>query len=83
MSAWLAKYWYVVWALVATGALVAFRMRTRGGDEPFLRRFAFALFPHTDPTKWQQGQLSARTALFLGGGVLVFTLAYLLFLQSA
>jgi len=82
MSAWLAKYWYMVLALVATGALVAIRMRRRGGDESILRRFMFALVPYSDPAKSPQRQVSLRAAVFLGGAVLVFTFTYLLFLQA-
>ena len=82
MSAWLANYWYMVWAFLATGALVAFRMRRRGGDESILRRVMFALIPYSDPARSPQRQVSVRAAVFLSGAVLVVTFAYLLFLQS-
>ena len=82
MSSWLVRYWYMVWALVVTGALVAYRMRKRGGDEPVLRRVMFALFPYSDPGKEPQQRVSVLTAMLLGGGVLAVALTYLLFLQS-
>ena len=82
MSAWLANYWYMVWAFVATGTLIAFRMRKRGGDESVRRRVMFALIPYSDPARSPQRQVSVRVAMFLGAAVLVVTFAYLLFLQS-
>ena len=77
-----AKYWWLIWALGATCALVIFRMRKRGGSESVPRRIVYALFPQTDPVKSPQQKLSPRAAAFVGGGALLATLAYLLFLQS-
>jgi hypothetical protein len=77
-----AKYWWLFWGLGATCALVIFRMRRRGGPESIPRRIMYALFPYADPVRSSQRQLSSHAAAFIGGGVLLFTLAYLLFLQS-
>ena len=77
-----AKYWWVFCGLGATCALVIFRMRGRGGPESVPRRIMYALFPYADPVRAPQRQLSYRAAAFIGGGVLLFTLAYLLFLQA-
>ena len=76
-----AKYWWVFCGLGATCALVIFRMRRRGGPDSVPRRIMYALFPYADPVRPQR-QLSFRAAAFIGGGVLLFTLAYLLFLQA-
>jgi hypothetical protein len=82
MSQWLATYWWLVWALAVVGGLVAFRMRSRGGDEPALRRVMYALFPYSDPANRPQLQLSARSAILLGGGLVLVLIVSLVFLQS-
>ena len=78
----ISKYWWLIWAFVAAGALVAMRMRSRGGAESIPTRIFYALFPHADPEKSPQRQLSGLGAVPIGGGVLLVALGYLLFLQS-
>lgn len=82
MTKWLKEYWWLVWGLASVSALVAFRMRRRGGREAILRRIMYALFPYSDPTDRPQRELSARFAIFFGGGIVLFTLLYLAFLES-
>jgi len=82
VTQWFMNYWWLVWALAVVGGLVAFRMRKRGGDESVLRRVMYALFPYSDPVNRPQRQLSAGFAILLGGGIVLFTIVYLVFLES-
>ena len=82
MAQWFTNYWWLVWALAAVSGLVAFRIRRRGGDEPVLRRVIYALFPYSDPANRPQRQLSARSAILVGGGLVLVMIVYLVFLQS-
>jgi len=42
----------------------------------------YALFPYSDPVNRPQRQLSAGFAILLGGGIVLFTIVYLVFLES-
>jgi len=82
MAQWFTNYWWLVWALAAVSGLVAFRIRRRGGDEPVLRRVIYALFPNSDPGNRPQRRLSARSAVLVGGGLVLVMIVYFVFLQS-
>ena len=82
MSGWLANHWWLAWAFVVVGGLVAVRMRRRGGDEPVLRRLMYALFPVSDPAIRKQRHVSAFSGILLGGGLGMLMIAFILLTQS-
>jgi hypothetical protein len=82
MTEWFKNWWWLVWAFAFAAALVAFRMRGRGGREPALRRIMYALFPFADPAVRPQRTLSGRFAIFLGTGIVLLSLLYLGYLES-
>jgi len=82
MDAWLANYWWLLTGLGATGALVIYRVRRRGGSEPLWRRIEYALFPNTDPAIKPQRMLSPLSIVVIGGALLLILFVNLLILES-
>lgn len=69
MGEWVAKYWWMLWALFCVVAIVVYRVRKRGGKESLLRRIVFALLPDTDPVSSRRREVApavAITLIFLG-----------------
>lgn len=74
MGEWIARNWWMLWALFVVATLVAYRMRRRGGDEFFLRRIVFALFPQSDPANPHRREVTPVTIMLVLGGIFFIAL---------
>jgi hypothetical protein len=76
MGLWLAKHWWLLWALFAATGWVVYRLSRRGGDEPFLRRVMYALFPGTDPEGPRWLGVTTLSFIILAAGLVLIVVAY-------
>jgi hypothetical protein len=77
MEAWLARYWWLVWSLVAFTALVTYRIRRRGGDESLPARVVYALCPDTDPENKNRRQVTPLAFILVAVGMVIVLIAIL------
>ncbi len=63
---------------MAVTGFVAYRLRRRGGDEPFLTRVIFALFPGTDPKGPRWLGVTALSFILVTVGMVLALVALLL-----
>ena len=76
MGTWLADNWYVITGIVGTVALVAYRVRERGGHESFPRRVLYVFAPIVDPKS--EKKLSSLTLVLVAIFAIVFIVAFLM-----
>lgn len=68
----LRDYWWLFWGLAASGGVVWYRLKRRGGDEPLLRRIVFVAKPITDPTSSEYDRyFTGRMVLLVAVGLLL------------
>ena len=60
---WFAGNWWWLLPSVGLAALIVFRVRRRGGDEPLGRRIVYAVVPPLDPKSEARRQFTWRTIL--------------------
>ncbi len=78
MKEFLSQYWWAIWGVLATVAMVWYRFVKRGGDEPFLRKVLYSAFPEASPENEQRRKISLKVMIFAAVGILVAIAASLL-----
>lgn len=68
---WLGEHWWLLWALFAISALVAYRLRRDGGEASLPRRIVSALFSFSAKDPQRREVTPAMIVLVFSGGVLV------------
>ena len=77
MEAWLTDNWYMITGPVGAVAIIAYQMHRRGGNEPFLRRLLYTVFPLLDANSIERRSLTPRAiVLFAIGAILLGILAF-------
>jgi hypothetical protein len=69
MKIWLADNWYVVWGILATLGVVAWRVGSDKRDLSLGQRLRFALMPQADPDV--PSSLTPRAIVFVVIGLLL------------
>ena len=73
----LQEYWWLLWGIAAPIAIVWYRLKRRGGDEPLLRRTILVANPIVDPASEQyDGNFPNRALLIVFVGLTLIGLAY-------
>lgn len=68
---WIRTYWWMAWGVFATSALVARRLRQRGGDESLFTRIRYALISSSDLANENRRDISGLSIVIIGIGLLL------------
>jgi hypothetical protein len=79
---WLGGHWWLLWALFAVSALVAYRLRRDGGEGSLPRRIASALFSFSAKDSQRREVTALMIVLVFSGVVLVAVAAGLVALPG-
>lgn len=72
---WLGKYWWLLWALFAVSAIIAYRLRRDDGEGSLPRRIASALFNLPGSRGARPREVTAPVIVLVFAGVVLAALA--------